>query len=100
MVHRVQAELWRKLQQFGELPLTDSKLPAALKQLDQTVDDVAKQYHEELAPAIDRVWEDAVESMRADLRVWLGKLPAGSGWISLHLEFGFGFQARGGRGPA
>jgi ATP-dependent helicase/nuclease subunit B len=100
MFHRVQAELLRKLQQFGELPLTDSKLPAALKQLDQTVDDVAKQYHEELAPAIDRVWEDAVESMRADLRVWLEKLAAVSGWIPIHFEFGFGFKAREGRDPA
>lgn len=100
MFHRIQAELLRKLQKSGRVPVTVARLPAVLKQLDKTVDDVAKQYYEELAPAIDRVWHDAVETMRADLRVWLQKLAATTGWIPIHFEFGFGFRAREGRDPA
>ena len=100
MFHRIQAELLRKLQKSGGLPLTVARLPELLKQLDKTVDNVANQYYEELAPAIDRVWQDAVEAMRADLHVWLEKMAATPDWIPIHFEFGFGFKAREGRDPA
>lgn len=96
MFHRIQAQLLRELQKSGKLPLTAPKLPMALRQLDQTVNDVASRYREDLAPAIDRVWQDAVESMRADLRVWLEKLAATNAWTPIHFEFGFGFNAREG----
>jgi RecB family exonuclease len=100
MFHRIQAELLRELHRSGELPLTAPKLPAALKELDKTVDDVAGQYREELVPAIDRVWRDAIESMRSDLRVWLEKSASTSAWVPMHFEFGFGFKAREGRDQA
>jgi ATP-dependent helicase/nuclease subunit B len=100
MFHRIQAELLRKLEKSGGLPLTVARLPGALRELDKTVDEVAKQYYEELAPAIDRVWRDAVEAMRADLRVWLEKLVATTDWVPIHFEFGFGFKTREGRDPA
>ena len=96
--HRIQARLLRELQQRDELPLMSAKLPTALKVLDQIVDDVSKQYQEELAPAIDRVWRDAIEDMRGDLRIWLEKLSETSSWIPAHFEFGFGFKARDGQG--
>lgn len=100
MFHRIQAMLLRELQTCSGLPLTGAKLPKALKLLDQTVDDVSKQYQEELAPAIDRVWHDAIENMRADLRIWLEKVAETSGWIPVHFEFGFGFKAREGQDAA
>lgn len=100
MFHRIQAQLLRHLQRSGGLPLTVATLPEVLWQLDQTVDNVAKQYYEELAPAIDRVWRDAVEVMRTDLHVWLEKLTVVSGWLPIHFEFGLGFSGREGRDPA
>ena len=100
MFHRIQAELLRELQKSDRLPLTAPKLPSALKQLDKTIDDIARNYYEELAPAIDRVWQDAVESMRGDLHIWLEKLTATSEWIPFRFEFGFGFRAREGQDPA
>jgi ATP-dependent helicase/nuclease subunit B len=100
MFHRVQAHLLRELQNSDGLPLTPPKLPAALKQLDKTLDDVAHHYYEELAPAINRVWQNGVERLRADLRVWLEKLAAVTSWTPIHFEFGFGFPAREGRDPA
>jgi len=86
--------LFRELQKSSGLPLTGAKLPRVLKLLDQTIDDVSKEYREELAPAIERVWRDAIENMRGDLRIWLEKVAETSGWIPVHFEFGFGFKAR------
>jgi CRISPR/Cas system-associated exonuclease Cas4 (RecB family) len=97
MFHRIQANTLLELQKRGDLPLKTAKLSTALKFLDQTVDDVSKQYQEELAPAIDRVWRDAIEDMRGDLRIWLGKLAENPNWIPAHFEFGFGFRARDGQ---
>ena len=90
MFHRIQADFMRTLQRSGGLPLIVPRLPAVLKQLDKTVDEVAKQYYEELVPAIDRVWHDAVEVMRADLRVWVQKLAAMTGWAPITSNLGSG----------
>jgi CRISPR/Cas system-associated exonuclease Cas4 (RecB family) len=99
MFHRIQADLLRALQKSGRLPLTVVGLPAALKLLDQTADYVSQQYQEELVPAIDRVWHDAIESMRVDLHVWLEKVATSSGWTPVHFEFGFGFSTQDGQDP-
>ena len=36
-----------------------------------TTTEVAPRYEDDLAPAIDRVWENGVAAIRADLREWL-----------------------------
>ena len=45
-----------------------------LKTLDETLKRIAAEYYERLAPAIDRVWQDEIASMRTDLRVWVDQL--------------------------
>ena len=100
ILHRVQAELQRELKNKGLLPVKAAQLPQALKMLDRTVKRVAEEAYEELAPAIDRVWRDAIEAMRSDLRVWLQKVAEQDGWVPIHFEFGFGFGAADGRDPA
>jgi ATP-dependent helicase/nuclease subunit B len=100
LFHRVQADLQRELKDKGLLPVKAAQLPQALKMLDGTVKRVADEAYEELAPAIDRVWLDAIEAMRSDLRVWLEKVADQDGWIPIHFEFGFGFGATEGRDPA
>jgi ATP-dependent helicase/nuclease subunit B len=100
LFHRIQAELQRELKDKGLLPIKGAQLSKALGMLDQTVRRVADEAYEELAPAIDRVWVDAIEAMRADLRVWLEKVAEQDGWVPIHFEFGFGFGAREGRDPA
>src|SRR5439155_1673362 len=71
LFHRVQADVMRALADENRLPLTAATLEPARATLDRTLDRVAEEYREELAPAIHRVWQDEVESMRADLRMWL-----------------------------
>ena len=62
------------------------------------MDQVAGDYREALAPAIDRVWADEVEAMRLDLKGWLQNLAEeGAAWTPTHAEFGFGFAAGAGR---
>ena len=100
MFHRVQAELMRELRRRQGLPVTPSTLSTALKALDATLDAVAEEYHDDLAPAIDRVWRDEVEAMRGDLRGWLHRVAEEEGaWEPIRAEFGFGIPAGGGRDP-
>ena len=101
LFHEVQAELVRALRARDVLPVTPPRLPAAEAVLDATLDEVAARYREELAPAIDRVWTDEVESMRTDLRGWLHHAAdEGGEWTPLLAEFGFGLPAGGGRDAA
>jgi ATP-dependent helicase/nuclease subunit B len=90
LFHRIQAKLQLALRERGVLPVKVKELPDALELLDKVVDSVAGQAYEELAPAIDRVWQDEIESMRADLRMWLRKVAEQDGWVPVHFEFGFG----------
>ena len=100
MFHRVQAELMRELRRRQGLPVTPSTLSTARKALDVTLDAVAEEYHDDLAPAIDRVWRDEVEAMRGDLRGWLQRVAEEEGaWEPIRAEFGFGIPAGGGRDP-
>lgn len=96
MFHQIQARMLRELQEGGGLPVTTSSLGAAMTRLDQTVDLVEKEFRENLAPAIDRVWRDAVENMRGDLRIWVKNLAATTAWIPTYFEYGFGFRPRRG----
>jgi ATP-dependent helicase/nuclease subunit B len=97
LFHRIQALAQRQLNDKGLLPVKPARLPKALKILDSVVNEVAEEAYEQLAPAIDRVWQDAIEAMRADLRVWLEKVSEQEGWIPVHFEFGFGLAASGER---
>jgi CRISPR/Cas system-associated exonuclease Cas4 (RecB family) len=93
LFHRVQADVMRALANEGRLPLTPGALEPARATLDRTLDHVAEQYREELAPAIQRVWQDEVESMRADLRMWLDhSAVTHAEWEPLAFELAFGLR--------
>jgi len=93
LFHRVQADAMRALADEGRLPLGADALDAARTTLDRTLDRVAEQYSEDLAPAIQRVWQDEVESMRADLRMWLEQSTATQAqWEPIAFELAFGLR--------
>jgi ATP-dependent helicase/DNAse subunit B len=100
MFHEIQAQTLRGLQKSNGVPITHANLQVAMTYLDQTVDRVASEYREELAPAIDRIWRDAVESMRGDLRVWLKTLSTTPAWVPVLFEYGFGLKPRLGQDSA
>ena len=100
MVHEVQAEFMRELKRREALPVTVARIPDAEAVLDDVLDRVAAAYAEQLAPAIDRVWRDEIEAVRADLKGWIHHVAnEDSEWIPIRAEFGFGFAPGGGRDP-
>lgn len=100
MFHEVQAELVRLLERRDALPVTRERLPDAWALLDETLDRLAARYREDLAPAIDRVWTNEIESMRTDLRGWVHQVADEDGeWVPIRAELGFGFPPAAGRDP-
>ncbi len=98
--HAVQTEFFRTLRSAGRLPVNRDGLDAALMTLDETLERVAESYREQLAPAIERVWRDEVESIRSDLRVWVRRLAEDqSGWEPWLFEYAFGLPGDPGRDP-
>ena len=97
--HEVQAESLRELDRRGQLPLDPTALGSATAVLDATLDRVGASRRDELAPAIPRVWEDDLGSLRADLRTWLHQLAAERDWQPIRFEFGFGLPRDAGRDP-
>ena len=94
LVHDVQFELMSQLRTEGQLPVTRANLESARSVLDGVLDTVAARYREDLVPAIERVWEDGVSSVRADLREWLIRLTEDeTGYEPWRFELAFGLSA-------
>jgi CRISPR/Cas system-associated exonuclease Cas4 (RecB family) len=89
--HDIQARFFRALQSRGDLPVTAANVEAARTVLEQTIDEVTAREHDELAPAVERVWADEVASIRRDLVAWLQYLARdGDEWEPSRFEFAFG----------
>ena len=96
LFHDVQFEILSALRAASLLPLTPETLPRAERMLDERLDSVAEQWREELAPAIDRVWMDGIEEIRADLREWLRRSADDPGrWTPERFELAFGLTVGG-----
>jgi len=74
LYHEVQFETLTVLRAAGLLPIRRSNLEAGYQAVEDQLAAVAVRYHEELAPAIERVWLDGIESIRADLREWMRRM--------------------------
>ncbi len=97
LIHEIQFETLRAMKRQELLPLSEELESAALSVLDETVDEVAQRYEDNLAPAIDRVWSDEVASIRGDLRIWMSHLVEDAySWTPVHFELAFGLQNRKG----
>jgi CRISPR/Cas system-associated exonuclease Cas4 (RecB family) len=89
--HDIQARFLRTLQSRGQLPVTEKNIEVAREVLEATVDEVAARQHDELAPAVERVWVDEIASIRRDLLAWLRYLARdGEEWEPARFEFAFG----------
>ena len=89
LFHEVLAEFFRALKQ-RKMALAPTPLDAVLGVLDGTLTRIAASYAELLAPAVDRVWQDEVASIRTDLHIWARELAASTGWEPWLFEFAFG----------
>ena len=101
LFHEVQFDLLTDLKRAGSLPLTSQNLPDALERMERILVRVADRYRDELAPAIDRVWDDGIASIRADLREWLRRAAEQTdGWCPERFELSFGLAERAQADPA
>ncbi|MDR3700951.1 MAG: PD-(D/E)XK nuclease family protein, partial [Candidatus Sulfopaludibacter sp.] len=88
--HAVQFELLRE-----SLPA-----PAALERLDAVLQEVARRYEADLAPAIPQIWQAEIEAIRADLRGWLQqKAVLEPAWTPQFSELSFGLHDPAGHDP-
>ena len=99
LFHQVQAEFFRALQE-AKLSIAAGPRDRILETLDRTLARIAAEYYERLAPAIDRVWQDEIASMRTDLRVWVDQLATNAEWEPWLFEFAFGLPGQPGHDPA
>ena len=104
LFHETQFEVLTKLKKQGLLPLTlgagaqRETLDAAFDLVDRALERLAADYEDRLAPAIPRVWQDGINSIRADLREWLRRMAeSNDGWIPDKFELSFGLSDRGPR---
>ena len=101
LFHDIQAACLRRLQANGHLPVTAARLPAARGILTWAIQEVAEQAKDDLAPAIERVWNDEVATLTRDLQRWLEQLAdAGREWTPERFELAFGLPEGSGRDPA
>jgi ATP-dependent helicase/nuclease subunit B len=101
LFHEVQFEILTTLRNSGRLPVTPTTLAAAHATLDETLARVADEYRDRLAPAIERVWLDGIDSIRADLREWLRRTAEDSArWRPERFELSFGLSDRAHADPA
>lgn len=91
LFHEIQAKFFRALRERQALPVTGANVEEARGVLDAAADAVAARAYDELVPAVDRVWNDAIASIRRDLHGWLHDLARdGDQWLPALFEFGFG----------
>jgi ATP-dependent helicase/nuclease subunit B len=101
LFHEVQFEVLTALRQAGLLPVTNRNLEAGYSALETALEAVATRHHDDLAPAIERVWLDGIDSMRADLREWMRRMAEDSrGFDPERFELAFGLSGREQADPA
>ena len=101
LFHEVQYETLTALRADRALPVTAPTLERAQAALETHLERVAAEYRERLWPAIERVWQDGIDSIRADLREWLRRMaeePAR--WRPERFELAFGLKDRAHADPA
>jgi CRISPR/Cas system-associated exonuclease Cas4 (RecB family) len=100
LVHDVQFELLSRLRAERLLPVTPENLGEARDVLECVLDEIAGLHRDRLAPAIERVWDDGITAIRADLREWLRRASEDdSGFVPWRFELAFGLAERRSRDP-
>lgn len=95
-VHEVLYEFLTELRDHSLLPMSAATLDASRERLDHVLSRVEKKFKDELCPAIDRVWEDGVAAIRADVREWLRREveDSTSGFQPAYFELSFGLTGQ------
>lgn len=99
LFHEIQAHFFREMERRGALPITADSIERARAVLNDVVTAAAARWHDELAPAVERVWVDEIAAIGRDLRAWLESVGRdGAEWLPKYFEYGFG-EVPGERDP-
>ena len=99
LFHEIQAQFFREMEGRGELPITAASIAGARGVLQDVITGAATRWHDELAPAVERVWVDEIAAIGRDLRAWLESVARdGAEWLPKYFEYGFG-EVPGERDP-
>lgn len=99
MAHAVQYRVLSRMRDEG-VKLTEATLPTAFERLDDAIAHVSNKVKDDFQPAIERVWLDGVETLKADLREWLRRAAADTGWVPWRFELSFGLANRDEQDPS
>ncbi len=101
ILHVAQFLILKKLEEEDLLPVRADNLPRVLDISEQVFRQVAADFKDELAPAIERIWHDELDRVRTDIRGWLRhESQATGGWVPHRYEFTFGMRPHGPADPA
>jgi CRISPR/Cas system-associated exonuclease Cas4 (RecB family) len=96
ILHDAQFHVSRRLEDEGLLPVGPGNLDSGLRLFEAVFDEVSDRFHEELAPAIERIWRDEIERIRFDLRGWLRReAKRQDGFVPSRREYTFGMRPQG-----
>ena len=99
LFHEIQAQFFREMERRAELPITVASIAGARSVLHEVVTAASTRWHDELAPAVERVWVDEIAAIGRDLRAWLESVARdGAEWLPKYFEYGFG-EVPGERDP-
>jgi len=99
--HSVLARFLRQAISDDLFPLRPANLAKVYSRADHVLTMTAAEYHEQLAPAIERVWDDEIELLRADLRGLLGQIAEHpDSYLPELIEYSFGLPFLSGRDSA
>lgn len=93
MAHETQYLLLSRLRDEG-LAVRREHEAAIFRRLDAVVDEVSAEFYDRLKPAIERVWRDGLETLKADLREWLRRSMDDLEWSPARFELSFGLAGR------
>jgi ATP-dependent helicase/DNAse subunit B len=100
IMHEAQFEISKTLEDKGLYPIRPENISGVLGVCEETFNLVSARFAEELAPAIERIWRDEIDVIRANLRGWLRReAEAPDTWTPLRREFTFGMRPHGPADP-
>jgi hypothetical protein len=97
LVHEILFELLTELRERNLVPIRLENFPQVREALDRVLTRVAASYEDKLAPAIERVWDDGIAGIRADLLEALRRETERAPYKPWKLELAFGLTDKGGR---
>ena len=99
MTHEVMYELMSELRDEG-VKVSQATLPEVFARLEAVIKHVTQKFADDFVPAIEQVWLDGIELLRADLREWLRRVAQDTDWAPWRFELGFGLPQREQQDPS